>query len=65
MSSLLINGRFLTRPLTGVDRFAIELREAHGAGLPAGAPQPRVMTPDAPLVNPPAFANRSELLRVG
>ncbi|MBC7995105.1 MAG: glycosyltransferase family 4 protein [Rhizobacter sp.] len=65
MSGLLINGRFLTRPLTGVDRFAIELMEAYSASVPADAPKPRVMTPDAPLVNPPAFASRSELLRVG
>ncbi len=65
MSGVIINGRFLTRPLTGVDRFAIELIEAHSAALPAGAPQPRVMTPDAPLVNQPAFASRFELQRVG
>ena len=65
MSGFLINGRFLTRPLTGVDRFAIELLEAHSAGLPSGAQPPRVMTPDAPLVNEPTFASRCELLRVG
>lgn len=65
MSGLVINGRFLTRPLTGVDRFAIELMDAYAAALPAAAPAPRVMTPDAPLSSQPAFLGRSELLRVG
>jgi glycosyltransferase involved in cell wall biosynthesis len=35
-SGLVLNGRFLTRQATGVDRFAIELmRAVHAAGMPA------------------------------
>jgi glycosyltransferase involved in cell wall biosynthesis len=65
MSGFILNGRFLTRPLTGVDRFAIELMEAHIAALPERAAQLSVMTPDTPLVSRPAFAGRADLMRTG
>jgi glycosyltransferase involved in cell wall biosynthesis len=65
MTSMVLNGRFLTRPLTGVDRFAIELMDAYTAALPAGSAAPSVMTPDAPLVNRPAFLGRSSQRPVG
>lgn len=49
---MLINARFLTRPATGVDRFAIELL---GAGARLGLlPQARAIVPQAAaLVTPP------------
>ncbi|MBC7957643.1 MAG: glycosyltransferase family 4 protein [Cytophagales bacterium] len=65
MTPPILNGRFLTRPLTGVDRFAIELMDAYVAALPAGAPAPSVMTPGAPLVSQPAFLGRCERISVG
>ncbi len=65
MTPLALNGRFLTRPVTGVDRFAVELMDAYVAALPAGAPRLRVLAPQAPLVNQPAFLAHSELVRVG
>lgn len=35
MPDLIVNGRFLTRPMTGVDRYATELVRALGASRPA------------------------------
>ncbi len=64
MTALNINGRFLTRPLTGVDRFAVELMDAYTVARPA-APRPRVLVPQVALVNQPAFIDRSELVTVG
>lgn len=54
ISSLAINGRFLTRPPTGVDRTAYELTRALAdVSVQRGLPQPAVLVPKcAPMTMP-------------
>ena len=46
---LLVNGRFLTRPSTGVDRFALELLRAHALREP-GVPLKALLPAESPPV---------------